>query len=295
LHLSESDLLKFNKSMLTLHSCHNMHSFHEAMMSGTRDLAAYEAGTVFHMEPQDVFMVDFTLEAYHKYLVNYAARGKDPIKNECLSARLTKTRTSRISDIKKKTDWDEEAYRDLMLPFGLYHTAGIDLIYNGEYTKRVNIYRQADQDDFSDRELLLLKLFSNQIDMALRKVKMQETLSASSLGAIDADEGLCLLNRLAEFVYANRYASELFQLCNGVYSRLAELSRHVIRLAKKRSLPYHYGGCLKINRRELWFEYIPCRGSDGYLNYVLVFHMTPEPFADSAKVLRLTAPQKPPH
>jgi hypothetical protein len=293
LHLSERDLLKFNKAVLYLHSCRNMHSFHQAVMQGIRLLAPYDAGNVYHVDPNDVYLVDVSINTYHKYLTQYAEHDKDPIKNECLSARLTRSRATRVSDVKKKMEWDEEVYRDLTLPFGIYHSAGIDLIYKGEYAKRIGIHRQTSRPDFTEKELSFLKLYTDQIDLALKRVKAEEAVGDFTAVEFNHGEGVCVLNKLAECVYANEYANRLFQRDNtGVYRKLMEISRHVIRLAKADSRLYHYGGCLDVHRQKLNFEFTPCRGTDSYLNFILSFSLVEDIVAEGPQIVSLATVKK---
>lgn len=294
MHLSERDLLKFNKAVLHLHSCHDMLSFHQAMMQGIRVLAPYDSGNIYHMDPNDVYLVDFSITAYHKYLTQYLQVDKDPIKNECLSVRLTKSRASRITDIKKRVEWDEEAYRELTLPFGLYHSAGIDLLHKGEYAKRISLHRQTSSPDFNEKELSLLKLYTEQIELALRRIKAQEAAAGFTAVEFNPAEGICVFNKLAECVYANIYASKLFQSDNtGIYRKLMEIGRHVIRLAKAESRLYHYGGCLDVQRQKLNFEFIPCRGTDNYLNFILCFSLVEDITTDDdSKIISLSSLKK---
>jgi DNA-binding CsgD family transcriptional regulator len=272
----ERDLGKYNSAVLQLHSCSSFSGFDQAIMHGLRQLAPYEGGCIFSLDPvtqavNEVYLADVPQAAYDQYAANHMEN--DWLRHEALSCPLSQPRVTRVTDFRDRREWDRTSYARFMLSYNLYYLASIDLAYNGRYAKRINILRSPWQADFSNSELSLLQLFALQIEATNNRLMAEEIYNGDGVMSYPVARGICVFSEQAECLYINDFTRRVFQRQEaGLYQKIQDTCAHLIRLAESQGKRlFNYNGFLTLHRAKLKFNFFACREREERRFFVLAF------------------------
>ncbi|MBU2703330.1 DNA-binding CsgD family transcriptional regulator [Sporomusaceae bacterium BoRhaA] len=230
MHISETELVRFNKIALTIHECTDIDLFETTLLRSLQELVLYDNGGYFHPDPATRSvtcgkLLDTDPKIFQNYKKTYE---KHDFHLNHLFSTSNILPTERRSDSNYFSAWKKSpSFAELYLANNLYHMAVINVVTQGRFTGRICMYRKLSRNDFSNSEMTLFYLLSGHIQSVYTKLQMAELYSGAWDVLEHANQGICFFDQNLHCIYVNQRANLLFKqnFCYNLYSRLQEICR----------------------------------------------------------------------
>lgn len=118
--------------------------------------------------------------------------------------------TDRCSDYMNYRDWNNNAHRaDFLLPQSIYHLACMQIFHENQICAEISLHRNKQQQDFSDDEMMLLKLLQKHVNARFTTLMVLQDISPISFDSSVSGMALLLIDRHGHLQGATGTALEL--------------------------------------------------------------------------------------
>ena len=265
MHISETELTRFNKIVLTIRECRDINVFETTLLRTLRELVVYDNGGYFHPDPVTCTIISGNLlDTDPKIFQNYKKTyEKQDFHLNYLFSTASILPTERRFDHPNYAKWlKTPLFTEFYRPNQLYHMAVINVVNQGSFTGRICMYRKQARDNFSDNEMLLFKLAGMHIQSVYGNLKAAMLFTGDWNKLNQSSQAICLFDQKFNCIYSNFQANKLFKQhsLHHLYSNIHEVCRNFATNYHNAFYTLHHAGILnytsvQINYRCFSYRY----------------------------------------
>ncbi|MDD3853186.1 MAG: helix-turn-helix transcriptional regulator [Syntrophomonadaceae bacterium] len=190
--------------------------------------------------------------------------------------------TDRSSDYMNYRDWASNEHRaDFLMPLDIYHMACMQVFHEGKICGEISLHRNKQQQDFSNDEMLLLKLLQEHVNTRFSALTLLQNIRLTSLCTSLLTPLLLLIDRHGQLLGATGTARELIsrRLVSGqnVYSHLKEVCEYWYQHYKSSASPVasrHARGVLELAEGKYGYQIFLLQDESNLksITYLVVFN-----------------------
>ncbi len=165
--LDIQDFKLYNNLIHTLYHTSNLNQMRVVALDKLIHLVPYDNAAFFLVAPgteafTEPLLYGLDRYSFQQYQAYYEER--DEYKKAVFSQDIIPP-VDRCSDYMDYQLWQKNEHRsDFLLPQGIYHMAGVQILQNDRLLGEISLHRKASSPDFSDREMYILQMLHSHIN-----------------------------------------------------------------------------------------------------------------------------------
>lgn len=149
--------------------------------------------------------------------------------------RKDRTVVLKISEVMDEKEREKtEVYRNCFAPYGLHYSLDMTITFHGELLGDLTLYRGKDEEDFSDDEVLIVRMLSDHLNARFYANKYGRTAQETGIGRIgQLINRYGLTKREAEILHMILRGMNNQEICEELFVSENTLKKHLHNLYSK--------------------------------------------------------------
>ena len=241
--LETKKLIKINTFISKAYECSTFVEFLKLAIFSMHEIVMYDSGMFFCAISKDSsFFKPYISGPVENYYDRQAFEERKEYRNKAEANQMGKEAYVFTAKeyAKGLIDISEEPRSNFLKDSEEFHIACIRIVYKGQFLGEIYLHRSKDKDEFSDEEILILKLLQPHVSTIFSNIHTLSAIKSIETGSIPgAKKGLCILDESMSVENGNVIGIEILKTTtifgSSVLYHVKELCKDTLNDGKKSS------------------------------------------------------------